>query len=239
MNDRDAHLVGMRSAFAAWELYAAGTPGAAVRRGSGWTASVFPEGPEAAYLNNAVLERGLPGGRLAAALDELELAYAGIDQYAVWLTDDDHAARARLEARGYVLDTSTAAMVRELAVRPEVLPYDAGPDTWSAYVEHEGGLLAGVDATAFLVATASVDGEPVAAALGLPHEGDLGIYNVGTHDRARRRGLATALTAHLLAKGFDRGCTTATLQATPMAERTYARCGFRTVARILELVPSR
>ena len=118
-----------------------------------------------------------------------------------------------------------------------VLPYDPGPVDWSAYVEFENGLLAGVDPTAFLVATAVVDGKVAAAALGFEHEGDLGVFNVGTLEHARRRGLATALTTSLVNAAVQRGCTTATLQATPMAERVYEACGFRTVARILEYVP--
>jgi len=69
------------------------------------------------------------------------------------------------------------------------------------------------------------------------HRGDLGIYNVGTDERARRRGLATALTARLVNEAVGLGCTTVTLQSTPMAERLYAACGFRPVARILEYVP--
>jgi predicted GNAT family acetyltransferase len=45
------------------------------------------------------------------------------------------------------------------------------------------------------------------------------------------------LTAHLLYEARDRGCTTSTLQSTPMAERIYARLGFRDLGRYLELTP--
>ena len=237
MNDKELHLRGLRTAFAAWEVYAAGTAGASVRRAHGYTAAVFPNGPEAEFLNNAVLEQGLCARRLASVLDEVEEGYSGIEKYAVWLTDDDHAAGSFLEARGYVIDTTTAAMALELDGPVVVPPYHPGPVTWPAYVDHEGGLLAGVDGNAFSVATALLDGELVSAALGFSHDGDLGIYNVGTREHARRRGLATALTTYLVNVAVDLGCTTATLQSTPMAERVYAACGFRTVARILEYVP--
>jgi citrate lyase synthetase len=41
---------------------------------------------------------------------------------------------------------------------------------------------------------------------------------------------------HLVNAAVECGCSTATLQSTPMAERIYEACGFRTVARIVEYV---
>jgi predicted GNAT family acetyltransferase len=69
------------------------------------------------------------------------------------------------------------------------------------------------------------------------HDGDCGIYNVGTLERARRRGLGTALTTLQAHDALTRGCQTASLQSTPMAERVYAAVGFRDLGRILEYVP--
>jgi hypothetical protein len=66
--------------------------------------------------------------------------------------------------------------------------------------------------------------------------GDCGIYNVGTVGRARRRGLGTALTLVHLHDALARGCPTASLRSTPMAERTVAAAGFRDLGRILEHV---
>jgi hypothetical protein len=43
--------------------------------------------------------------------------------------------------------------------------------------------------------------------------------------------------AHLL-EARDRGCRTASLQASSMAEGLYAAIGFRDLGRILEYVPS-
>jgi hypothetical protein len=37
----------------------------------------------------------------------------------------------------------------------------------------------------------------------------------------------------------ERGCSTASLQSTAMAERVYAAVGFRNLGAILEYVPSR
>jgi predicted GNAT family acetyltransferase len=60
---------------------------------------------------------------------------------------------------------------------------------------------------------------------------------VGTVEKARRRGLGTALTAAQAHDARARGCRTASLQSTEMAERVYAAVGFRDLGRILEYVP--
>ena len=78
----------------------------------------------------------------------------------------------------------------------------------------------------------------VATALAFDYGDDCGIYNVGTLEHARRRGLGTALTARLLHDARARGRRTASLQSTAMAERLYAALGFRDLGRILEYVPS-
>jgi predicted GNAT family acetyltransferase len=67
---------------------------------------------------------------------------------------------------------------------------------------------------------------------------DSGIYNVGTREHARRRGLGTAVTALLAHDAAARGRRTASLQSTPMAEGVYRAVGFRDLGRILEYVPS-
>ncbi|MGZ6708770.1 MAG: GNAT family N-acetyltransferase, partial [Solirubrobacteraceae bacterium] len=82
-----------------------------------------------------------------------------------------------------------------------------------------------------------LDGGSVATAMAFDHGGDCGIYNVTTLEHARRRGLGTALTALHLHDALARGCRTASLQSTEMAERAYAAVGFRDLGRILEYVP--
>jgi ribosomal protein S18 acetylase RimI-like enzyme len=123
--------------------------------------------------------------------------------------------------------------------RPRIAVAAAGWDDYLAFLTDFGvpeGLLAGVDGGAFDVLIATLDGVPVAAALAYDHGGDCGIYNVGTLPHARRRGFGTALTALLLHRARDRGCTTASLQSTPMAEHIYAAAGFRDLGRFLEFV---
>ena len=60
---------------------------------------------------------------------------------------------------------------------------------------------------------------------------------MSTLEPARRRGLGTALTARHVHDAAERGCATASLQSTAMAERVYAAVGFRDLGRILEYVP--
>jgi predicted GNAT family acetyltransferase len=83
-----------------------------------------------------------------------------------------------------------------------------------------------------------VAGENVATAVALDHDGDCGVFNMSTVEAARRRGLASALTIRHVHDAARRGCWTATLQSTPMAERVYAAAGFRDPGRILEYVPT-
>jgi len=66
---------------------------------------------------------------------------------------------------------------------------------------------------------------------------DCGISNVTTLERARRRGMGTALTTVHLHQALARGRQTASLQSTEMAESIYAAVGFRHLGRILEHVP--
>lgn len=99
------------------------------------------------------------------------------------------------------------------------------------------GLLAGVDPTAFHLLVAGCDGETVATALAFDSGDDCGIYNVSTLEHvpaARARHALTPLLAH---DALGRGCRTASLQSTAVAERAYAAVGFRDLGRILEYVP--
>jgi predicted GNAT family acetyltransferase len=58
-----------------------------------------------------------------------------------------------------------------------------------------------------------------------------------TLEAARRRGLGSALRARYVHDALERGCSTASLQSTPLAERVYKAVGFRDLGRFLEYVP--
>jgi ribosomal protein S18 acetylase RimI-like enzyme len=195
--------------------------------------------------NNAVLGAGLRPAARANALDAMEHAYAeaGVTHFAAWVHETDEAMRTDLERRGYALAETTRAMGMSLddlrAPRPDL---ELGPPDWSEHLRIIGvppDFLAGADHRAYHVALSPLDGQNVATAMAFDHNGDCGIYNVGTVAHARRRGIGTALTARLLHDARARGCTTATLQATEMAERMYAAAGFRDLGRILEYAPGR
>lgn len=230
------------------ELIAAGARGAAMLRVPGVAVGVFPHEPERSIYNNAVLERGLGPAERAAALDAMEAAYASasIDRFAAWVHESDEAMRADLAARGYTLAESTRAMgmaLGELRVpRPELGFVRADWSEYGRLMQEHGtppGLYAGVEPAGFQVLLARRADECLAMALGFDGtgDGDYGIYNVSTLEHARRRGLATALTARLLHDAAARGYRTATLQSTEMAERVYAAVGFRDLGRILEFSP--
>jgi ribosomal protein S18 acetylase RimI-like enzyme len=169
-------------------------------------------------------------------------AAAAIGRFAAWVHETDRAMRDELRRRGYTVDTTTRAMGMPLdgvsLPRPEI---ELAPPAWQEHVRLIGApsaLLGGLDPAALHLLVARHDGENVATAFGFDHDGDCGIYDVGTLAHARRRGIGTALTSALVHDAIARGCQTASLQATPMAERMYAAVGFRDLDRIVEYVPS-
>jgi ribosomal protein S18 acetylase RimI-like enzyme len=174
----------------------------------------------------------------------MESAYAaaGVTRFAAWVRERDHALRADVKARGYTFDSTTRAMAMALedvrVPRPEL---DWAPLAWPDYLhmfELPRGLLGGSGHETLRLIAARVDGVSVAAAMTFDHDGDCGIYNVGTLDAFRRRGLGTALTALHLHDAATRGCRTASVQSTPMAEGVYRAVGFRDLGHYLEYVPS-
>lgn len=244
LTDADLYRRGAATLLASWEAYASGCPGAAVIRSPGVAAAVFPDGPERAFLNNALLERQLSASGRADALAVMEEAYAraGITRFAAWVHETDEAMRADLQAADYAVAETTRAMgmaLRDLPVpRPEICL--VAPE-WSEYLRIVGvppDFARRADHGVFHVLIAAVDGTGAATAMSFDRGDDSGIYNVATLEHARRRGLGTALTALLAHDAMARGCRTATLQSTPMAEGIYAALGFRDLGRILEYVPS-
>ena len=232
----DLYARGTATLVASWEEYARGTEGASVQRLPGVTAAVFPDGPERDVYNNAVLER-------AEAIDAMEAAYAeaGLERFAAWVHEGDSVLRAAIERRGYAVVEATRAMGMPLDAVVELpADVDVSGAGWAEYLrvaDLPAGLLTGVDPDAFHVVVGGLDGEVVAAGISYDHRGDCGVYNVVTREHARRRGIGSAVTAALVRGARERGCETASLQSTPIAERVYAAVGFRDLGRILEYAP--
>jgi GNAT superfamily N-acetyltransferase len=113
---------------------------------------------------------------------------------------------------------------------------------WAGYLEYlriagaPAGLLSGADPSAFHILAARLAGEVVATALTCDYDGDCGVFNMFTLEAARRRGLGSALRARYVHDALERGCSTASLQSTPLAERVYKAVGFRDLGRFLEYV---
>jgi ribosomal protein S18 acetylase RimI-like enzyme len=244
--DNELYARGAATLVASWEEYARGSAGAALKRLNGVSTAVFPSEPERGVYNNALLDRNLGPIERATAADAMEEAYesAEVDRYAAWVHESDEGMRAELSSRGYTIAESTRAMGMSLDGISLPLPeIELGPPDWSQHLQYlrvvgvPDGLLAGVDPSGFHALTGLLEGEIVATAIAYDHDRDVGIYNMGTLPHARRRGLGTALTARHLLDAVERGCSTATLQSSPMAERVYAAVGFRNLGRFLEYVP--
>jgi ribosomal protein S18 acetylase RimI-like enzyme len=234
-----------RTLLACFDQDAHGSRGARVVRSPGIAVAVFVTPPEGEYLNNAVLEASASEAERAAAVAfaEDEYAAAGVAEFAIWIDELDDAGERFLTDRGYRQTESTLAMSLDLAElpAPPVTPA-IGPagvelvwDDWDAYCEllELPGFLADADPGAYRVVTARVEGGG-AEAMAFHHDGDCGIFNVGTSEPLRGRGLGSMVTRALLDDAVARGCRTASLQSTPEAERLYARLGFRALGRIRE-----
>ena len=243
--DADLLRRGAETLVASWEEYSRGALGAGVQRSEAAAIAVFPNEPERAVYNNALLTRDLSAADRACGIDAMEAAYAAADvtRFAAWVHESDEATCGDLEQRGYTVDTSTRAMAMVLdEIRLPRPNLDLAPPDWLEHLRFAGvppNFLRGADPHAYHVLIARLGGESVATAMAFDHLGDCGIYNTGTLAHARRRGLATALTALHVHDARARGCQTATLQSTEMAARVYATVGFRDLGRILEYVPPR
>jgi len=151
------------------------------------------------------------------------------------------AAADEINARRYDHDTSTRTLamrtadLREMDTSRLDLVETSLWEFWA--IVGADGLVPElqIDGAHFYVAR--FEGENAATLMAFDHDGDCGLYMVGTAPAARRHGLATALSALAVAEAVERGCTTASLQSTKMAEGIYTSVGFRDLGRFDEYVP--
>lgn len=97
------------------------------------------------------------------------------------------------------------------------------PEVFAGYTRNEGLLAENV--AAFV---AYVDEEPASIAMTIVNNAVAGIYWVGSHERARGKGLGRAVTVAATNAGFALGGDVASLQASPMGRPIYARLGYET-----------
>lgn len=224
-----------------WRYLASGSPGAEVIETEGATIAVFVHSPDRLFLNNTVLARGVED--LGATLDLVEDAYArhDVDRFAIWVHESETAVGGEVESRGYGYDSSTRTMAMPISDLADVdtSVLDLVEPTPERFWRLDGldGLAPDLSAEGAHFHFARLDGEAAAMLMAFDHDGDCGIYMVGTRPAARRRGLATALSAHAIEQARGRGCATASLQSTEMAEGVYARVGFRDLGRFHEYTP--
>ena len=142
-----------------------------------------------------------------------------------------------LADRGFRLQEWTRAMGRSLEqvadLSPDVDVEVVGPPVHLRLIGVPD-LWADADPEPFHARVVRRGAREVATAVAFDHLGDCGIFNVVTIASVRRRGFASALTTAMLTEAVARGCTTASLQATPMAEKLYAAAGFRDLGRLDE-----
>ena len=95
-----------------------------------------------------------------------------------------------------------------------------------------------VDDDRYTALVARLDGVAASTASAVVLDGVVGIYNVATPERFRRRGLGEGVTAAAVVAGARRGCQIATLQASAMGKPIYERMGFQTVTTWTRFVPA-
>jgi len=245
LTDADLYQRGMATLIASWDAYARCASDASVQRHPGVTTAIFRFEPERAIYNNAILDRRLNAVERAHAVEDMQSAYAaaGVGHFVAWVHEADTAMQRDLVRLGYTLDETVRAMGLSLDdIRLPQPELDLRPLEWPDYLrifDLPPALLAKGSRECLHVVVAFVDDEPVTSALTFDLGRDCGIYNVGTLEYARRRGLATALTAYVLHEARTRGRTSASLQSTLMAERVYTAVGFQDFGRLLGYVPAR
>jgi ribosomal protein S18 acetylase RimI-like enzyme len=203
-----------------------------VERDGGVFAAVAPETPNRSLFNAVTYD---DPRAVIAARDELAGVYAeaGVRAWTVWVHPGDRELAEALRDAGHRLDGTPEGMACELAALDLEGEDVSVEPSWQEFVA--------INAAAYRVPSAELSalatlpdgsirryGVPGRAVVGaLDCDGDCGITMVATRPSAQRRGLCDALMRQALREARERGCETATLDATQAGRPVYARLGFR------------
>jgi GNAT superfamily N-acetyltransferase len=228
----------LKSMRAFFRLVGRSSEGAHVIELDGVLGSVCPTVPERSLPNSVVYESQ---EALMAALPELAHRYdeAGIAAWTVWVPEADTDAAAALRDAGHVLDADPAAMTMELAALGEApdVEYKTGDELMPVVASINDNAYP-FEGTPFADFTsqhphgvtsnyvAYLDGQPAAAVVILPVDGDASVWDVATMPDARGRGLCARLMHRALWDAREGGCDFSSLQATKLGEPVYARLGY-------------
>lgn len=229
----------LNSMRAFFRLVGRSSEGAHVIELEGVMGSVCPRVPERSLPNSVVYESQ---EALIAALPELTRHYgeAGIDAWTVWVPEEDAEAARALSDAGHVLDADPAGMTMDLAElgEPPEIDHRTGDDLMAvvASINDSAYPFEGTPFTDFTAQhphgvthnyVAYLDGEPAAAVVILPVDGDASVWDVATLPQARGRGLCPRLLHRALWDARSAGCDLSSLQATKLGEPVYARLGYQ------------
>jgi ribosomal protein S18 acetylase RimI-like enzyme len=235
----------LRAQRAFYRVMTISTPGGHLIQRAGAQAAVLASAPDQATPNGVVGERGA----VRAALGAVAAAYdaAGVRAWMVWLSPGDDATPAALAAAGLRLAGEPAFMgaaLEDLDLEPRGAIELADDSSWGMFgrlVDRANDIPAVAGFESFMREidggapvrryVALADGEPAACVLAHADAGNVAVYCAATVARARGRGLCSELMRLALRDGRDRGCTTTTLEATPMGEPVYTRLGYRLLGR--------
>lgn len=225
---------------------AAGSVGARlIELPDGVLGTVVPVRPWFSIFNSVLYREA---DSLERALPALAEAYAkcGVHAWTVWVPPGDQRAAAVLEQAGHRLDSTPQLMAANLAdldLRPCLeleLESDPGWEAVARCNDRAHGVLEDWTMSAVFsqmrdpasrLCAARLDGELASVLIAREHDGDCYLWFVATTPEARGRGLAAELVRTALRDAAARGCQTTTLESTRMAERLYARLGYRPLGR--------
>ncbi len=228
-----------------FEFVGSAAPTSSVIARDGIVASVVPATPERSIFNSVAYDSA---AALYNAHAELDRTYsnAGVRAWNVWVMPGDDAVAKFLETRGHTFDGAPVAMALDLNAATIAAPTSLDWTHTSDYraVASINRAAYGVAGPAFEEAMercvvpnatfylARHDGKPACVLMTLDVNRDCGFYVVATLPHARGRRLAQQLMSVALAEARARGCTTASLQASPMGYPVYLKLGFRELGKM-------